>query len=83
MVGCPGRILDLLQQKLLRLDQVDMLVLEKSMSFLAEHARTAPAKPFFLLHSTQTVHLPSRFFNASGVEGWVPEACVEETVEEA
>jgi len=30
VVGCPGRILDLMQQKLLRLDKVDMLVLDEA-----------------------------------------------------
>ncbi|MBW2389808.1 MAG: DEAD/DEAH box helicase [Deltaproteobacteria bacterium] len=30
VVGCPGRILDLVQQKLLRLDKVDMLVLDEA-----------------------------------------------------
>ena len=30
VVGCPGRILDLVKQKLLRLDKVDMLVLDEA-----------------------------------------------------
>ncbi|MHC5053431.1 MAG: sulfatase family protein [Planctomycetota bacterium] len=40
-------------------EEVDMLFLRKSLAFLEEHARTSRGKPFFLLHSTQAVHLPS------------------------
>jgi ATP-dependent RNA helicase RhlE len=50
VVGCPGRILDLLQQKLLRLDQVDMLVLDEAdhmfdMGFLPDIKRILAALP--------------------------------------
>ncbi|HUT31915.1 MAG TPA: arylsulfatase [Planctomycetota bacterium] len=41
------------------LEEVDMLFLDKSLRFLENHAKTAPNKPFFLLHCTQAVHLPS------------------------
>ncbi len=41
------------------LEEVDMVFLKKSQEFLEEHARSHPEKPFFLLHSTQAVHLPS------------------------
>ncbi len=41
------------------LEEVDMVFLKKSQEFLEEHARSQPKKPFFLLHSTQAVHLPS------------------------
>ncbi|MHC4251321.1 MAG: sulfatase family protein, partial [Planctomycetota bacterium] len=40
-------------------EEVDMLFLRKSLEFLEEHARDPRGKPFFLLHSTQAVHLPS------------------------
>ena len=40
-------------------ETVDMVFLEKSLAFLENHAKTSPEKPFFLLHSTQAVHLPS------------------------
>jgi arylsulfatase A-like enzyme len=39
--------------------EVDLLFLEKSLRFLEDHARASPGKPFFLLHATQAVHLPS------------------------
>ncbi len=50
VVGCPGRILDLLQQKLLRLDKVDMLVLDEAdhmfdMGFLPDIKRILAALP--------------------------------------
>lgn len=41
------------------LEEVDMVFLKKSREFLEAHVRTTPDKPFFLLHSTQAVHLPS------------------------
>lgn len=41
------------------LQEVDMLFLQKSREFLAQHARTSPKQPFFLYHATQAVHLPS------------------------
>ncbi len=41
------------------MQEVDMLFLQKSREFIAEHARTSPQKPFFLYHATQAVHLPS------------------------
>jgi len=40
-------------------EEVDLVFLEKSLAFLEDHARNSPGKPFFLLHSTQAVHLPS------------------------
>ncbi len=50
VVGCPGRILDLLQQKLLCLDKVDMLVLDEAdhmfdMGFLPDIRRILAALP--------------------------------------
>jgi arylsulfatase A-like enzyme len=39
--------------------EVDLVFLEKSLSFMREHVKKSPDKPFFLLHSTQGVHLPS------------------------
>ena len=50
VVGCPGRVLDLLQQKLLRLDKVDMLVLDEAdhmfdMGFLPDIKRILAALP--------------------------------------
>jgi len=41
------------------LEEVDLVFLEKSRKFLTEHVRKNPGKPFFLLHCTQAVHLPS------------------------
>lgn len=41
------------------LEEVDMLFLDKSQQFLEKHVKESPDKPFFLLHSTQAVHLPS------------------------
>jgi arylsulfatase A-like enzyme len=40
-------------------EEVDMLFLQKSLSFLKEHSVQESGKPFFLFHSTQAVHLPS------------------------
>ncbi len=41
------------------LETVDLNFLEKSQAFLRDHVRRSPEHPFFLLHSTQAVHLPS------------------------
>jgi arylsulfatase A-like enzyme len=41
------------------LEEVDMVFLKKSREFLEQHAKSHPEKPFFLLHSTSAVHLPS------------------------
>ncbi|WP_372721237.1 arylsulfatase, partial [Novipirellula sp.] len=41
------------------LEEVDMVFLKKSQEFLDKHVAETPDKPFFLLHSTQAVHLPS------------------------
>jgi arylsulfatase A-like enzyme len=41
------------------LEEVDLLFLEKSRTFLENHLRDHPDQPFFLFHSTQAVHLPS------------------------
>jgi arylsulfatase A-like enzyme len=41
------------------MEEIDLIFLEKSLSFLDEHAAKSPAKPFFLFHSAQAVHLPS------------------------
>jgi arylsulfatase A-like enzyme len=41
------------------MEEVDMLFLQKSRDFIAQHARTSPKQPFFLYHATQAVHLPS------------------------
>lgn len=41
------------------LEEVDIVFLEKSKAFLEQHAKDNPDRPFFLLHSTQAVHLPS------------------------
>ena len=41
------------------MQEVDMLFLQKSREFIAQHAGTAPKQPFFLYHATQAVHLPS------------------------
>ncbi len=41
------------------LQEVDMVFLKKSLTFLENHAKKTPKKPFFLLHCTQAVHLPS------------------------
>jgi arylsulfatase A len=39
--------------------EVDLVFLEKSRSFIREHVKSTPDKPFFLLHSMQAIHLPS------------------------
>jgi arylsulfatase A-like enzyme len=41
------------------LQEVDMVFLDKSKSFLRNHSKERPDKPFFLFHSAQAVHLPS------------------------
>ncbi len=41
------------------LETVDLVFLKKSQEFLEQHVKTSPGRPFFLLHSTQAVHLPS------------------------
>jgi arylsulfatase A len=41
------------------LEELDLAFLQKSRQFLDEHAKSHPEKPFFLLHSTNAVHLPS------------------------
>ena len=41
------------------LEEVDIKFLEKSQQFLKNHVAESPDRPFFLLHSTQAVHLPS------------------------
>jgi len=40
-------------------DEVDLVFLDKSKTFLTQHAKATPDKPFFLFHSMQAVHLPS------------------------
>ncbi len=42
-----------------KMEEVDLIFLEKSKKFLDDHVKTNPNKPFFLLHSAQAVHLPS------------------------
>jgi arylsulfatase A-like enzyme len=39
--------------------EVDMLFLQKSREFIAQHMHTSPQKPFLLYHATHGVHLPS------------------------
>lgn len=41
------------------MEEVDMVFLQKSREFLAQHVRDSPDRPFFLFHATQAVHLPS------------------------
>ena len=41
------------------LEEMDMIFLDKSKTFLENQARESPDKPFFLFHSAQAVHLPS------------------------
>ena len=52
------------------IEEVDLVFLEKSQSFLRQHVRQNPNQPFFLFHSMQAVHLPSlaadRFKGKSG-----------------
>jgi len=40
-------------------ENVDLVFLEKSRDFLRRHKKETPDKPFFLVHCTQGVHLPS------------------------
>lgn len=42
-----------------RLEEVDLVFLERSRRFLKDHVGQSPNKPFFLYHATQAVHLPS------------------------
>ncbi len=49
------------------LEDVDLDFLDKSRTFLERHVREAKGKPFFLLHATQAVHLPS--FAARAFQG--------------
>ena len=41
------------------LEEVDLVFLDRSRQFLRRHVKEHPAKPFFLLHCAQAVHLPS------------------------
>lgn len=41
------------------MEEVDLVFLERSRKFLAQHVRDSPDRPFFLYHATQAVHLPS------------------------
>lgn len=41
------------------IEGLDQLFLQKSISFLEDHVRNSPGKPFFLFHPTNAVHLPS------------------------
>ncbi len=41
------------------LEEVDEVFLKRSIAYLEEHAGKRAGQPFFLLHSTQAVHLPS------------------------
>lgn len=41
------------------LEEIDILFLKQSQEFLEQHVKSQPEKPFFLLHSTHAVHLPS------------------------
>ena len=41
------------------LQEVDMVFLQKSREFIAQHVRNSPQKPFFLYHASHGVHLPS------------------------
>ena len=41
------------------LEEIDMIFLDKSKTFLENHVQETPDKPFFLFHSAQAVHLPS------------------------
>jgi arylsulfatase A-like enzyme len=54
------------------LEELDMVFLNKSREFLEQRATSDPAKPFFLLHSMNAVHLPSfasKQFHASTKAG--------------
>ncbi len=41
------------------MEEVDEVFLKRSIAFLEQHAAKRAGQPFFLLHSTQAVHLPS------------------------
>ena len=41
------------------LEEVDTVFLKKSQEFIQDHVRAHPQQPFFLMHATQAVHLPS------------------------
>ncbi len=41
------------------IEEIDEIFLGKSVAFLEKHAEERPDQPFFLMHSTQAVHLPS------------------------
>ncbi len=41
------------------IEEVDLVFLRKSREFIEQHVRQTPAKPFFLYHAMQAVHLPS------------------------
>lgn len=41
------------------LERVDLVFLDKSVSFLEQQVESNPQQPFFLFHSMQAVHLPS------------------------
>ena len=41
------------------LQEIDMVFLKKSQEFLEQHVKASPDQPFFLLHATHAVHLPS------------------------
>ncbi len=41
------------------MEEIDLVFMEKSRTFLEAHVRNSPDKPFFLLHAAQAVHLPS------------------------
>lgn len=42
-----------------RFEGVDQLFLDKALGFLRNHRKSSPARPFFLVLSTQTAHAPS------------------------
>ncbi|BCX47587.1 arylsulfatase [Haloferula helveola] len=42
-----------------KMDEVDLKFLDRSLRFLDKHKSERPDQPFFLVHSTQAVHLPS------------------------
>ncbi|MEQ1860988.1 MAG: arylsulfatase [Chthoniobacteraceae bacterium] len=48
-------------------ETVDLVFLEKSKAWIEQHVRRDPAKPFFLYHAMQAVHLPS--FAAPAFQG--------------
>jgi len=41
------------------IQELDQVFLKKSVSFMEDHVRRDPDKPFFLFHPTNAVHLPS------------------------